>query len=270
MSRRRRRGRKDPGTHQGRPRARQERAPGARHGRAPLERDPGRGVRRSLRWLLHREQRPDAACPGRRSGLRSGRPALRRTERERVSPASVLLQGVSGSPRGSPRSSQRSAARTWCGTAPGSGTPRASSRWATRTASLTARKSTQLGSPSRRRLPSSPRSRSASPGRVTSVKPWPGSDLLLRADARAPRARLARARARGALGEVRALLPGHSSAWPGGLNGTAVRSWVRPPRLARRARARQGRARPAGRSPPRSPGRRGAPRRAPAGAARSR
>jgi phosphohistidine swiveling domain-containing protein len=52
-----------------RPRARPQRAPGQRHVRDPEQRDPGGGLRGSVRRLLDRLERPDAAHAGYRSRL---------------------------------------------------------------------------------------------------------------------------------------------------------------------------------------------------------
>ena len=62
-------------------RARRERARGLRDVRDPVERHPRQGVRRALRRLLDRQQRPDAAHARRRSRLGGAGRAVRRAGR---------------------------------------------------------------------------------------------------------------------------------------------------------------------------------------------
>ena len=69
------------GDARGRPRARRARARGLRDGRDPLEHPPRRALRRDLRRLLHRLERPHAAHARRRPRLDHGGAALRRAQR---------------------------------------------------------------------------------------------------------------------------------------------------------------------------------------------
>ena len=61
-----------------RPQARRERPRSLRHVRDSLERHPRQGLRRALRRLLDRQQRPHAAHPRRRSRFRGARRTVRR------------------------------------------------------------------------------------------------------------------------------------------------------------------------------------------------